>query len=429
METTANARSLALHAQEVPAAPTRAPAKGHRNGVSTGVSTGASAAGSRAARPLDVAIAGTRGVPACYSGFETFAEELGVRLAARGHRVTVYGRAGYVGPERRTHRGVDVVPVTAPRGKYLETPLHTLGAALLALRARHDVVLLCNAANAFTIPLFRLPGARVAINVDGLDRTRRKWGRLGRAWHALGERLSLRLADRPLVDAQCLAAYYVARYGRALPVIPYGGERHPDLAIPDPGALSRLGLTPGRYVLVVGRLEPENNALLAVRAVEHLRADVPLVIVGDAPYADDYKALLRRAAGPRVVFAGGVYGGGYVALQQGAACYVAAGEVGGTHPALVEAMTFGGPIVANDVPEHREVLGDAGLYYRPDDAPGLAAAVDRVLGDAPLAAQLVASARARAAARYRWDEVVARYEALFEELVGARRARRSRSDP
>lgn len=369
-------------------------------------------------RALDVAIAGTRGVPACYGGFETFAEELGQRLVARGHRVTVYGRAAWVGKRRRRYLGMRVVPVRAPLGKHLETPLHTLLAALRARRAGHDVVLLCNAANAFTLPLWRLSGAVSVLNVDGIERQRRKWGPLGRWVYAVSERLALRLADQPLADAAVIRDYYRERHGAELPVIPYGGDRTPPR--PEPERLARFGLEPGRYVLAVGRLEPENNALLVARAYRRVRGDLPLVVVGDAPYARAYKLHLRAAADPRARFTGAVYGPDYLALQQHAACYVAAGEVGGTHPALLEAMAMGGPVVAHDVPEHREVLGEAGVYFGLRDERGLAAGIERVLGDPSLARDLRRRARARVAQGYRWEDVAESYEALFRRLLGGR---------
>ena len=366
--------------------------------------------------PLNIAIAGTRGVPANYSGFETFAEELGARLVERGHQVTVYGRVPYVGSQRRLHRGIRVVPLPGLAGKHVETPIATLVSALAAIRARHDVVLVCNAANAFALPLFTLGGAATVMNVDGVDRLRRKWGRAGRIWYWLGERLALRLSTQLVVDAQCLHDYWQETYGVSLPVIPYGGER---AAAPDHPALRQLRLEPGGYVLTVGRLEPENNALLVVEAYADVPGDLPLVVLGDAPYADDYKERLRAQAGRRVILAGGIYGEGYVALQTHAACYVAAGEIGGTHPALVEAMTFGAPIVANDVAEHREALGDAGLFY--SGRVELAAAIARVLTEPDLGDMLRARARTRAEARYRWDAVTERYEALFWRLARERR--------
>lgn len=363
--------------------------------------------------PLDIAIAGTRGVPARYSGFETFAEELGRRLVDRGHRVTVYGRVPYVGPRPRRHLGMRVVPIPAPRHKYLESPAHTLLSAFAALRERHDVVLVCSGANSFALPLFRLGGARVAINVDGIDRLRRKWGPLGRLWLRVGEPMALLFADRAIADADFLACYYRERYGGRVECIAYGGDRPPPQS---DAVLARLGLVAGEYVLQVGRLVPENNALLVVRAFARVRTDIKLVVLGDSPYCTDYKRAVHAAAGPRVLLPGGVYGDDYLALLRGAACFVAAGEVGGTHPSLVEAMTHGPAVVAHDVPEHREVLGDAALYYASGDEAGLAACIERVLGAPALAERLREAARARARERYRWEQVVERYEALFADM-------------
>lgn len=374
-------------------------------------------------RGLDVAIAGTRGVPACYGGFETFAEELGRRLVGRGHRVTVYGRAAWIGHRRREHLGMRVVPVRAPLGKHVETPLHTLLSALRARRAGHDVVLLCNAANAFTLPLWRWGGATTLVNVDGIERQRRKWGGLGRLWYALSERLTLRLADQALADADVIRSYYRDRHGVELPMIPYGGDRTPPRR--EPQRLARFGLDPGRYVLAVGRLEPENNALLVARAYRRVGGELPLVIVGDAPYARAYKLQLRAAADRRTRLVGAVYGPDYLALQQHAACYVAAGEVGGTHPALLEAMAMGGPVVAHDVPEHREVLGEAGLYFARRDERSLARELEQVLTQPELGRELRQRARARVERGYRWDEVALAYEALFERLLAGRRDRRT----
>ncbi|MCA8922076.1 MAG: glycosyltransferase [Planctomycetes bacterium] len=371
-----------------------------------------------AASSYDIAIVGTRGVPANYGGFETFAEELGARLVTRGHSVTVYGRAAYVGRHPRVHRGIRVVPVRAPRGKHLETPLHTLVSALRARGAGHDVVLVCNAANAFALPLFKAP---TVLNLDGIERMRRKWGWAGRLWSRVSERLAMAMADAPVADAAVIHDYYARRHGRELSTIAYGGDHAPaDL---DPAILDRYGLKPGEYVLVVGRLEPENNALLVINAYRRVSGNKLLAVVGDAPYADGYRREVLQAAGRRVRCLGGVYGADYFALQRYAACYVAAGEVGGTHPSVLEAMCDGGPIVANDVPEHREVLGEAALYYVPDNEASLAQRIEEVLGDRARAKALVEAARARIRERYRWAAIVTQYEALFAQLcAGGKKA-------
>jgi len=360
--------------------------------------------------PRRLAIIGTRGVPASYGGFETLAEELGARLASRGHDVTVYGRTHYVPPGLASHRGMRLVVLPTLRHKYLDTVVHTGVSTLHALTRRFDAVLMCNAANALFCGPLRLAGTRVVLNVDGIERRRRKWNALGRGWYRASERLATWLPDEIVTDARVIEVYYRDRYDAASTFIPYGCDvgRTAGRA-----TLDRLGLIEDRYFLYVSRLEPENNALAVIEAFE--RTDVPtrLVIVGDAPYARDYIARLRERAGPRVVFPGAVYGEGYRELQCHALAYVHATEVGGTHPALVEAMGFGNCAIVNDVPENRETAGDDALFFRASAPDTLSAVLERVASDAALVAEYRGRASARARARFSWDAVTDAYERVL----------------
>ena len=368
------------------------------------------------ARPLRIAILGTRGVPANYGGFETFAEQLGARLAARGHQVTVYGRSAYVRRDVTSYRGMRIVRLPAPRSKHLETVVHTLFSAFHALLRRWDVVYVCNSANVPAATILRLARKRVVLNVDGLEWQRKKWGAAGRAYYRACARVAAWLPVHVVTDARVIQRYYRETYGRDTDYFAYGTDLDP---VADDGTLGRLGLEPGRYVLYVSRLEPENNAHVVIEAYRSVQADVPLAIVGDAPYASDYIASLKRTDDSRVRFLGAIYGHGYQVLRSHAAAYVQATEVGGTHPALVEAMGFGNAILANDVPEHRETMGDAGRYYRGPEA--LARELQAVLDDPALAADLRARARARASKLYSWDAIADDYEDWFATLAGRSR--------
>ena len=361
---------------------------------------------------MRIAFLGIRGVPANYGGFETFAEQLGSRLVAGGHDVTIYGRDRYVARGLTTYRGMHLVRLPAPRSKYLETVIHSLFAAAHALTRRYDLVYVCNSANVPAVVLLRAGGRRVILNVDGLEWQRAKWNRAGRAYYRACAWLAARLPIEVVTDARVIQDYYQRAYGRATTYFPYGAEVE---SVADDGTLADLGLTPRGFVLYVSRLEPENNAHVVIDAYRDVVSDLPLVIVGDAPYADAYIERLRATTDPRVRFVGAVYGSGYGVVQSQATVYVQATEVGGTHPALVEAMGHGAAILANDVPEHRETLGDAGHYYA--GTAGLRDALQVLLDDPAAARELRAAAQARARELYSWDAVAADYERWFRGLI------------
>ena len=375
---------------------------------------------------------GTRGVPPRYGGFETFAAELGTRLAARGHEVSVYcrDRAGAATSAADSRRppaqaprsargdrdwnGIHRIVLPAIRHKYFETVSHTFLSAIDALFRGFDAILLCNAANAFVLPLLRAVRIPVAINVDGIERRRRKWNVLGRAVYAAGETFSARFASAVVADAEVIAAYYRERHGAEPVVIRYGAEFPAEA---DSDVLARLGLEPRNYILYVSRFEPENNPLEVVES--YLRpapcALPPLVMVGDALYAHELKTALLRRASAKILFPGAIYGLDYRTLQRNALLYIQATEVGGTHPALIEAMGSGGAVVALDTPENREVGGDAVGYFRlrPDSLSGI---LCEWLADAGVREAMRERARRRAAAEFGWDAVTDAYEQLFRNI-------------
>jgi glycosyltransferase involved in cell wall biosynthesis len=367
---------------------------------------------------MRVALLGTRGIPACYGGFETLAEELSARLAARGHRVTVYTRRHLAVPGLREHRGAAIRVLPAIRGKAIETLSHSALSCLVVSREEADVVLMCNAANAPLLPILRSRGLPVALNVDGLERKRRKWGLIGRSYYRMCEGLAARWADRVVTDAAVIARYYRRAWRRDSVMIPYGGD------LPAPAGddvLRRLGVEPMRYLLYVSRLEPENNPDRVIEAYRHVPGDLRLVLVGGAPYARELQAELRRlaAADARVLLAGAVYGDGYRQLLFNAAAYVHATEVGGTHPALVEAMGAGRVVLFLDNLENREVVRDAGVAFRFAPPYTLADALRDFVADPSRFAPLAGAARVRVERHYRWDDVTDAYESLLEELCSA----------
>jgi glycosyltransferase involved in cell wall biosynthesis len=366
-----------------------------------------------------IAIVGTRGIPAAYGGFETLAWELSTRLAARGHDVTVYSRRGRTDETRSLPPGVRRRFVPYLPGKYLETVSHTGMSVLDSLLRGYDAMWVGNAANAVFCAAPRIRGTKVVLNVDGIERQRAKWGRAGRLWYSLGERLAIRFPNAVVSDADVIADYYHERYDHPSDVIAYGArllDREPP---PDLARHGLEGVEPGRYFLYVSRLEPENQADLVIRAYRSVPGDLPLLIVGDAPYAAEFKAELAALAAhdPRVRLTGGIYGEGYADLQRGALAYIQATSVGGTHPALIEAMGAGNLVLAFSTPENVEVLAGTGLLFGDDKQ--LADHLSRIVGN-PAASEfdaLRSTARARVAERYSWDAVTSAYEALWSRLA------------
>ena len=359
------------------------------------------------------AIVGTRGIPARYGGFETFAEELSTRLAARGHQVTVYCREPYPEP---AYRGVHLQYLPTIRHKYADTIVHTCISTLHLLGARitakYDAVLYCNAANAVFTWMPRMLGMPVALNVDGLERHRKKWNALAKGWYRVSERLATLLPNIVVTDAQAIADYYHRKYGRDSVMIPYGAELEP---VATDHVLHGLGLEKQRYFLNVSRMEPENNGLLVRESFERVATDLKLALIGDAPYAAEYIARVRDTRDPRVVIPGGIYGEGYRELGSHCFAYIHATEVGGTHPALIEAMGRGALTLYLDTPENAEVAGGAGLPFTPETLTQVMGDVLRMSEPERQLWRNLAMERIRA--RYSWEAVTTAYEKLLMRLA------------
>jgi len=371
---------------------------------------------------MKIAILGTRGIPASYSGFETAVEQLTSRLTERGHEVVVYCRPHVVDPKLHRYKGAELVHLRTVQNKYLDTFVHTFLSAIHAGRVtRPDVALFFIAGNSPLCLITRWASIPAVINVDGLDSDRRKWPALAKSYLRFAERTAPRWSDRAITDSHAVAATFERRYGQRIGVVPYGVE--------DPGhdgteTLERLGLEPRKYILFVGRLEPENNPHVLVEAFSRIGSvkarDMKLAIVGGAPYADDYIRQVWRTADPRVVFPGYVFGRGYWELQRHAYLFCAPTEVGGTHPVILEAMAAGNCVLVNDHRPNAETVGDAGIYFSGSTGVAdLTAQLERLLADPALVAEYRERALRRAQ-MYSWEAVTDQYEQLLTAVCEAR---------
>ncbi len=370
---------------------------------------------------MKIAVMGTRGIPARYGGFENFAEELSVRLAQRGHEVTVYCRSRHCPERDRRYRGVKRVVLPAPARPLLEPMSHTVLSLLHAVFCRYDAVLICRGKNAALAWLSRLASQKVAVSVEGVDPQSDSGSRLRQLARRTADQFASRIANKLITDSEVMADYFRQSYGVQSTVIPYGSRR----VSPLPGiALQRWDLRPRQYVLCVGTLQRQNHAHTVISAYRKSLVDVPLVLVGDTKHDPKYLGYIReqvaiggQVAGSRVILGETVYGRPLEELMCHAAAFIQSTETGGTHPALLQAMGTGSLVIANDTIDHRRTLGDAGLYYRFNNITDLAQKIRDAVHHPDNFQSFRSRAQERVEASYSWDMVADRYETLFRSMA------------
>ncbi|CAH0223488.1 hypothetical protein SRABI76_02570 [Microbacterium oxydans] len=365
-------------------------------------------------QPLTIAMVGTRGVPAAYGGFETAIEEVGRRLAERGHDVVVYTRGS--AHREKSYLGMRIVHLPAVPVKQIETLSHTgLSTLHLMFRRRPDATFVFNAANSPFLPLLRLRRAPVALHMDGLEWRRSKWGPRGKAYYRWAEQFGVRTADALIADAPGIADYYRHQFDVPTEMIRYGA---PILESVDDGRIEALGLTPAGYHLVVARFEPENHVLEIVEGYRRSAATLPLVVVGSAPYSSEYTQRIQQAAAgdERIRLVGGVYDQELLdALYFHAFTYDHGHSVGGTNPSLLRALGASTAVIAFDVAFNREVLDDEGWFFStPDD---VATAFEQSEADPDRTRDLGVRGQERARTAFRWEDVADAYEHLARSLA------------
>jgi N-acetylglucosaminyldiphosphoundecaprenol N-acetyl-beta-D-mannosaminyltransferase len=369
---------------------------------------------------VSIAFLGCRGVPARYSGFETLVEELGARLAQRGHAVTVYNRAHFYPDRPREFRGMRIAYLPSIRTKSLETITHTLLAVIHAAVRKFDVVYLCGVGNSVLAGILKLRGSHVIVNVDGDDFRRLKWHPFARWWLKQSEEWATKSSDVVIADNQTVVDRYERDYGFKTTYLSYGAPAKPIQAGKE--TLRRLGLKAGEYVLYAGRLTPENRPDLLIRAYEKVKGDWPCVVVGGAGYETEYGAELERIAGGRVKLVGPIYGEGYRELSAHCGIFVLPGMVEATRLVLLDQMGFGNVIVYQDCAATREVIGKAGMPFGPVNAEtSLAEKLNELIAEPLKRESMRKAALERAAGSYNWERVTDEYEKILNSLVAVRR--------
>jgi glycosyltransferase involved in cell wall biosynthesis len=365
-------------------------------------------------RRLRLALCGARGIPSTYSGTETFFMELAPRLVDRGHEVTVYCRRSVFDDRPPSYKGVRLIYLPSVESKTLSTFTHTLNCMFDLLRRDVDAILVTNVANALHCILPRLFGKKLALNVDGVEWKRGKWGAIAKTYFYLNARLCGKILPHGIItDAYEMRRIYLERFNTASTCIAYGANiecsTHPE-------TIAQYGLEPGGYYLIASRLVPENNADLIVEGFGMAPTNRVLAIAGDANYKSIFVDRLKRACGPRVRFLGHVDNIEPVKeLHCNAYAYIHGHMMGGTNPALLKALGYGNCILAHDNPFNAEVLDDYGILFK--DAGDLAQKIISIERNPGLASEYRHRAPERIRTVYNWGRITDQYEELFHQLA------------
>jgi glycosyltransferase involved in cell wall biosynthesis len=366
-------------------------------------------------RKLRIAILGSRGYPQTYSGYEVFVRALAPRLVERGHEIIVYCRKGLFKERPRYYQGVRLIYLPSPKSKSFGTFSHTLLSVLDVSFRQVDVVFVVNVSNAFHCLVPRLFGKNTAINVDGLDWRRDKWGPLGKRYFFWNAKNVGWICPKGVVtDAHEMRRIYLQEFHTPSVCIAYGAEFQ---AATDPGVVRQYGLEPCKYYLILSRMVPENNADLIVKAFERVRSSKLLAIAGDANYRSAFVDRLKQTTDSRIRFIGHIGNPDHVKeLHCNAYAYLHGHSLGGTNPSLLTALGSSNCVLALDTTFNREVLQDYGVFFDHDPAH-LAKKIQFVEDRPEEAAKYRARAPERIREAYTWESITDQYEEFFLQLA------------
>lgn len=367
---------------------------------------------------------GQKGLPAQYGGVEKAVEELAARLVARGHHVTAFNKAEPGADRLSEHRGIELRYVPTVGGKHLRNLSQSVAATLATLSRHYDIVHYHALGPCLAAPLARLrPGSRVVVTIQGRDDQRAKWSRPAQAVLTTAAWMAANVPHGRIAVSQQLQREFREQFNRETVHIPNGVAVAPFATVdPADDPLDRFGLTPGRYLLNVGRLVPEKAVDQLLNAWGGVQGDTKLVIVGGSSHTDDYVERLRRLSttDERIVLTGPVYGPATDRLFRNAGGYVMPSLLEGLPLALLEAISYGLPVVVSDIPPHLEVVGrsEAGQrVFRAGDLEDMAKQLQMLVDDLDDEREAASELRQRVLMEYSWDAITDRTELFYQSLL------------
>ena len=365
---------------------------------------------------MKVAIIGTRGYPYVYGGFETFVKELGERLVLKGVEVHIYCQRNLFKEKPPVVNGIFLHYIPTVPTKSLNQIIHSFLSIVHATCSSADVILVVNLAAGPMGWIPKICGKKTMINVDGLEWMRPKWRGFGSAYFKFAAKLATKLYDVIITDAAAMRNIYLTEFNTDSTVIAYGAPAYKKA---DESLLNRFNLQPQEYYLIVGRLIPDNNADLIVKAFAKTRSAKKLVIVGDVPYRDKYAEDLKEYERGNIHFTGYVKDSQeLMALYQNCFVYIHGHKYGGTNPAMLKAMSNNCAILALDTAFNREMLSDGefGLFFE-ESEHSVIKLMDKIESDPALVNVFRDKVSYGLTDKYNWDSVTELYQSVMNDLI------------
>jgi glycosyltransferase involved in cell wall biosynthesis len=364
---------------------------------------------------MRIAYIAVKGMP-YGAGIEKVTEEIGARLALRGHKVLVYSSRDY-GTADGIYKGMEIRTVPSINTK----SLHKLSICFQAIRDvmlndRADLVHVHAVGPSLFSFLPRLKGVPTVVQAHSLEWQRDRWGFLGKTFLKLANLSLFYFPNIATTVSKVQNRYYKEKYGKEVVYIPNGVG---PVKKRDPDWLLSQGIKPNRYILFAARLVEEKGVHFLIKAFRTLKTEMQLVIAGDAAHAEKYKSVLRELAGddPRIIFTGYVTGPPMEELFSNAYLFCLPSTLEGLSIALLEAMSYGNCCVASDIPENLEVIETHGFTFRNRDTEDLARLLGELIDQPGMVAEKGSAAREHARRNFSWDSVTNRLESLYLSLI------------
>ena len=368
---------------------------------------------------MKIAMIGQKGIPAIYGGIERHVEELVVRLAGCGEQVFVYTRPYYTAKKQKTFQGVNLISLPTIKTKHLDAITHTLFATIHALFQNYDIIhyhgvgpsLLC------FIPRIFNPKAKVIVTFHCIDRQHQKWGRFAKLMLWLGERMACKFSHQVITVSRTLQNYCYEVFGRGTAYIPNGIKLVSNIK---PSLITtKFDLKGQDYILTVARLIPHKGIQYLISAYQKIKTEKKLVIVGDSSFTDKYvKKLKHLASGnTNIIFAGYQSGQMLEELFSNAYVYVHASESEGLPIAVLEAASYGLPIIASNIPANMEIVQSWGLSFENKNVNELKEKLEYILKNPEEADKIGKDGRKYVLENYNWDDIIIETKNLYYKLT------------